>query len=99
MSGFDERVAKELSLYFLDVNMKNPVAYRAYRRILLSHHPGAHEISLPTYLLVRDPEGDFSVQGEIVGAMQEEAFRNRVRTFVVGDVPEDLEPAEQQPRG
>lgn len=88
-----------MGLAFLDVNMKNPIAYRAYRRILLSCYPGTHEISLPTYLLVRDLEGDFSVQGEIVGAMQEEAFRNRVRTFVVGDLPEDFEPADQQPYG
>jgi hypothetical protein len=99
MSGFDERVAEEMGLAFLDVNMKNPTTYRAYRRFLLSHHPGTHEISLPTYLLVRDPEGDFSVCGEIVGAMQEEVFRNRVRAFVVGDVPVGSKPADQKPHG
>jgi hypothetical protein len=37
--------------------------------------------------------------GEIVGAMPEEAFRARVRTFLVGQGPVDVEPADQSPDG
>jgi hypothetical protein len=97
MATFDESVALGMGLHFHDVNMKDPVSYGPYRQILLSCHPDKHDISLPTYLLVQEPEADFSVGGEIVGAMPEEAFRARVRSFLVGDAPVDSEPAHQSP--
>ena len=80
MHGFDARVAAELGLTFIDVDMKHPPSYTPYRRILLHQHPNKRKMALPAYLLVQDPEGNFQVLAELIGAMQEEQFRSRLCT-------------------
>lgn len=81
MAGFDSRMATDMGLEFIDVNMKNLQSYRHYRRILLQQHPLRRELELPTYFLVLDPDGDFHVQGEIVGSMTQENFRQRLEAL------------------
>ena len=99
MAGFDERVARGLGLDFCDVDISDQNCDGPYLPLLLSRHPDHHSIALPVYLLVRQPGDDVAVGGEIVGAMPEEAFRARVRTFLVGQGPVDVEPADQSPDG
>jgi hypothetical protein len=78
MADFDSAVAASFGMNFIDVNMAGCQSDQAYRRILLHHHPIEQEIAFPTYLLVQDPDGDFQIQGEIVGSLSESSFGSRI---------------------
>jgi hypothetical protein len=99
MTGFDHTVAEALGLKFVDVNMKDPDSYQPYRDLLLRHYPGKRELSLPTYLLTRRQDGEVSVQADLVGAMEEDVFRSRLKALLPEDLHAVDQPEEQQPDG
>ena len=82
MAGFDSAVADRLGMDFIDVNMNDRQSDHPYRKILLHHHPIEQEIAYPTYLLVHQPDGDFRIQGEIVGSLSQGSFRSRIAGFL-----------------
>jgi thiol-disulfide isomerase/thioredoxin len=82
MADFDSRVATALGLAFVNVDMKDPQVYGRYRKVLLQHYPLKHELHLPTYLLVDDPEGAFSIHGEVVGPCSEAEFKTRLQALL-----------------
>jgi hypothetical protein len=82
MATFDAKVADDLGLAFVDVDMKNPLIYGRYRKILLHHYPLKQNLGLPTYLLVESPEGDFSIHGEIAGGLPEDRFQARLQELL-----------------
>ena len=82
MIGIDSRVAGEMGLFFIDVDLRDPETYRKYRPILLRQHHLKSGLALPSYLLVGDLEGDAEVHGEIVGAMPEQEFRACIQNLL-----------------
>jgi hypothetical protein len=82
MATFDARAANELGLAFVDVDMKNPLIYGRYRKVLLHHYPIKQDLGLPTYLLVDSPEGNFSIIGEIAGGMPEDRFQAHLQKLL-----------------
>jgi len=78
MAEYDSEVAKEKGLPFLEVNVNDADIYKKYRHILLHQFPMKRELKYPTYLLVENPQGDFVVQGEIVGSCSREEFSDRL---------------------
>lgn len=82
MATFDARVAAELGLAFVDVDMKNPLIYGRYRKVLLHHYPLKQNLGLPTYLLVENPEENFSIHGEIAGGLPEDRFLARLQELL-----------------
>ncbi len=78
MSHYDSKVAGELGLDFISVVLQDTQTYRKYRRILISKYPNKEGMGWPTYLMVNNPDGDFSVIGEIKGGMQKGDFRKRL---------------------
>ena len=78
MSHYDSLVAEELGCLFVSVKLQDTVSYRKYRNILLSKYPNKEGMGWPTYLLVSDPEVDFTVLGELKGGMQKGEFRERL---------------------
>jgi len=99
MAGFEKTVAQALDIDFIDVDMKDLESYLPYRDLLLQQHPKKREISLPTYFLVSKPQGDTCVHGEIVGAMQEHAFRERVSALMNEGFRKKALPDGDQPEG
>jgi hypothetical protein len=100
MAVFDLAVAARFGMDFIDVNMNECQSDQPYRKILLHHHPIEQEIAYPTYLLVHQPDGDFRIQGEIVGSLSEASFRSRIAGFLEtsgvidpGDLPRAILPA------
>jgi hypothetical protein len=85
MRGFDARVAHELDLEFIDVNMKDPLSYGPHRQVLLRQHPQKGNIALPTYLLVQSLGDEFVVLAELCGAMPENLFRNHLSACLTGN--------------
>ena len=57
-------------------------AYKKYRRILLAQYPKKEGMGWPTYLLVTDPEGDFTIQGELKGGSQKGEFRTKLQALL-----------------
>lgn len=82
MSFYDQKVARELGLDFIDVKMQDTGTYRKYRNILLSQYPDKSEMGWPTYILCEEPEGEFSVLGEVKGGHPKGEFRNRLRAVL-----------------
>lgn len=84
MAAFDARVAASLGLAFVDVDMKDTELYRRYRKVLLERYPLKRELHIPAYLLVEDPEGAFSIHGEIAGPCAEADFTSRLQAQLEG---------------
>ena len=84
MSEFDQEVARSLGLNFKDLSVRDFEIIEYYRRILPGLDLRRTEVALPTYLLVDDIDGDFCIQGEVVGPMSEEAFQDLVSSLVKG---------------
>ncbi|MGB5136589.1 MAG: thioredoxin family protein [Prochlorococcaceae cyanobacterium] len=82
MSAFDAKVAEELGLTYLVVNLRSPDIYRRYREVLLRQYPLKRELKLPTYILVDDPEGEFTIHGDISGGLPESMFRSRLQELM-----------------
>jgi hypothetical protein len=82
MADFDSTVATSLGLSFVDVDMKDPQIYRRFRKVLLQLYPLKRELQLPTYLLVDDPEGAFTIHGEVVGPCSKAEFEARLQELL-----------------
>ena len=78
MSHYDSSVSKELNLEFIDVPMQDTNTYRKYRKILLAQYPNKEGMGWPTYLIVREPNDDFKILGEIKGGMSKGDFRKKL---------------------
>ncbi len=78
MSHYDKSVANDLGLQFIGVMLQDTTLYRKYRPILLSKYPNKEGMGWPTYLLVKDPDGEFKVLGEIKGGMPKGSFREKL---------------------
>ena len=65
MSHYDGKVAEELGCSFISV-------------MLLKQYPNKEGMGWHTYLLVNDPDGDFSIEGELKGGMPKGDFRTKL---------------------
>ncbi len=86
MSFYDQKVAQELGLEFVDVKMQDTATYRKYRKILLAQYPDKAEMGWPTYLVCDSLEADFKIVGEVKGAHPKGEFRSRLQD-VIDQVP------------
>jgi hypothetical protein len=83
MSFYDQKVADELGLTFVDVKMQDTATYRKYRKILLSQYPDKSEMGWPTYIICQSPEAeDFKILGEVKGAHPKGEFRTKLQEVV-----------------
>lgn len=82
MSHYDAAVAEELGCTFVSVMLQDTEVYRRYRKILLTQYPNKEGMGWPTYLLVNNPEADFSILGELKGGMPKGDFRTKLRDLV-----------------
>lgn len=82
MSFYDQKVAQELGLEFVDVKMQDTATYRKYRKILLAQYPDKAEMGWPTYLICESPEAEFKVVGEVKGAHPKGEFRSRLQELI-----------------
>jgi hypothetical protein len=82
MAFYDEKVATELGLDFVDVKMQDTATYRKYRKVLLTQYPDKSEMGWPTYLLCEDPENDVKIVGEVKGGHPKGEFRTRLQTLI-----------------
>ena len=85
MSFYDQKVATELGLEFIDVKMQDRAAYGKYRKILLSQYPTKEGMGWPTYLICEEPEGEFKILGEVKGGHQKGEFRSRIQAVLDGE--------------
>ncbi len=82
MSHYDSIVAEELGLIFVSVMIQDTAIYAKYRKILLSKYPKKEGMGWPTYLVVNNPEGDFSIVGEIRGGLPKGQFREKLSVII-----------------
>lgn len=82
MSFYDEKVAKELNLGFIDVKMQDTATYRKYRKILLTQYPNKEDMGWLTYLVCISLEGDFTIVGEVKGGHPKGEFRQRLKDII-----------------
>jgi hypothetical protein len=82
MSHYDATVCSELGFSFVSVMLQDTEAYRRYRRVLLAQYPDKQGMGWPTYLLVSDPEGEFTIHGELKGGMPKGDFRTRLSNLL-----------------
>jgi hypothetical protein len=75
-------VCSELGFSFVSVMLQDTEAYRRYRRVLLAQYPDKQGMGWPTYLLVSDPEGEFTIHGELKGGMPKGDFRTRLSNLI-----------------
>ena len=83
MSHYDEAVSKELGYGFVNVMLQDTDVYRRYRRLLLAQYPNKVGMGWPTYLVVSDPEGEFTIHGELKGGMPKGDFRKRLNSIEI----------------
>ncbi len=82
MSFYDQKVAQELGLEFVEVKMQDTATYRKYRKILLSLYPDKSQMGWPTYIVCDSPEGEFQILGEVKGGHPKGEFRNRLQAIL-----------------
>ena len=82
MSHYDELVSTELGFTFVSVMLQDTETYRRYRRVLLAQYPNKEGMAWPTYLVVSDPEGSFTIHGELKGGMPKGDFRQRLSALL-----------------
>ena len=82
MSFYDQKVATELGLEFVDVKMQDTATYKKYRKILRSQYPDKSQMGWPTYLVCEAPEADFQILGEVKGGHPKGEFRNRLKSIL-----------------
>ena len=78
MSHYDSLIIEELGCLFINVMLQDTNTYRKYRKILLSQYPNKEGMGWPTYLIVDDPNNDFTIIGELKGGMSKGDFRTRL---------------------
>ena len=82
MSHYDATVSNELGCAFVSVMLQDTQLYRRYRRVLLAQYPDKQGMGWPTYLLVSEPEGDFTIHGALRGGMPKGDFRSRLQALL-----------------
>lgn len=82
MSHYDSKVTEELGCVFINVLLQDVLSYKKYRNILLTKYPKKEGMGWPTYLLVKNPESDFQILGEIKGGMPKGDFRTRLKELI-----------------
>jgi hypothetical protein len=82
MSNYDAKVAEELGLAFISVMLQDTEVYRRYRKVLMAQYPNKEGMGWPTYLVVTDPEGEFTIHGELKGGMPKGDFRTRLSALL-----------------
>ncbi|MGP1381990.1 MAG: thioredoxin family protein [Thainema sp.] len=83
MSFYDEKVAAELGMDFINVKMQDTATYRKYRQILLAQYPDKSAMGWPTYLVCEEPESDeFQILGEVKGGHPKGEFRSRLQAVL-----------------
>lgn len=82
MSFYDQKVAEELGLDFVDVKMQDTATYRKYRKILLTQYPDKSEMGWPTYILCESPDSEFKILGEVKGGHPKGEFRTRLQALI-----------------
>lgn len=82
MSFYDEKVAQELGLEFINVKMQDRTTYAKYRKILLSQYPTKEGMGWPTYIVCDEPDGDFNIIGEVKGGHQKGQFRTKLQAVI-----------------
>lgn len=82
MSFYDQKVAEELGLGFIDVKMQDTGTYRKYRKILLEQYPDKSQMGWPTYLVCESPDAEFQILGEIKGGHPKGEFRSRLQAII-----------------
>ncbi|MCP4972118.1 MAG: thioredoxin family protein [Prochlorococcus sp.] len=82
MSHYDGAVATELGCEFVSVMLQDTEMYRKYRKILLQQYPKKEGMGWPTYLIVSDPEGDFTIHAELKGGMPKGDFRTKLAALL-----------------
>ena len=87
MSFYDQKVATELNLDFVDVKMQDTATYRKYRKILLAQYPDKSEMGWPTYLICDNPEGEFKILGEVKGGHPKGEYRSRLQSILDAPAP------------
>jgi len=83
MSFFDSKVADELGVEFISVKLQDTQVYRKYRPILLRQYPTKEGMGWPTYLLVKSPDNEFEIIGELKGGIAKAEFRERLTKLLV----------------
>ncbi len=83
MSFYDEKVATELGLDFVNVKMQDTATYRKYRKILLTQYPDKSAMGWPTYLVCEKPESDdVQILGEVKGGHPKGDFRSKLQAVL-----------------
>ena len=82
MSHYDSKVSEELGCSFISVMLQDTQIYRKYRKILLSLYPNKEGMGWPTYVLVKDPENDFQIIGQLKGGMPKGDFRSKLKNLL-----------------
>ena len=82
MSFFDSKVADEFGVKFINVKLQDTLLYRKYRPILLKQYPNKEGMGWPTYLLVSEPEAEFTIIGELKGGIAKGEFRERLKKLI-----------------
>ncbi|WP_218080534.1 hypothetical protein [Anthocerotibacter panamensis] len=82
MSFYDQKVAEELGLRFIDVKMQDTATYRQYRKILLAQYPDKKDMGWPTYIVCAEPETEFQVLGEVKGGHPRGEFKSRLQAVL-----------------
>lgn len=82
MAFYDQKVATELGLNFIDVKMQDTTTYRKYRKILLTQYPDKAEMGWPTYIICDEPEGEFQILGDVRGGHPKGEFRTRLQAVL-----------------
>ena len=85
MSFYDQKVSQELGLAFIDIKLQDTATYRKYRQVLLTQYPSKTDMGWPTYLICDDPDGDFTIVGEVKGGHPKGAFRDRLQAVLAGE--------------
>ncbi|NJK41613.1 MAG: thioredoxin family protein [Acaryochloridaceae cyanobacterium SU_2_1] len=82
MSFYDQKVAEELGLDFIDIQMQDTATYKKYRKILLTQYPDKSEMGWPTYIICDSPEAEFVILGEVKGGHPKGEFRSRLQSVL-----------------
>ena len=82
MSHYDAKVSEELGCSLITVMLQDTETYRKYRKVLLAQYPNKEGMGWPTYLLVTDPDGEFTILGELKGGMPKSDFREKLKALL-----------------
>jgi len=82
MSFYDQKVAEELGLRFINCMMQDTATYRQYRKILLAQYPDKEGMGWPTYIVCDAPEAEFKILGEVKGGHPKGEFRSRLQAVL-----------------